>query len=389
MSGLAESLAAQPIADVPFTAPARCLIGRNAKAQVADAVNAMGHRVFVLRSASVAWADVFIAELQTRGLNVTTQIARGEPTADQVREAVTQARASDADCIVAIGGGAVIDLGKAVSGLCVSEGDVLDHLGLGSDPASKLNDPLPFVAVPTTSGTGAEATRNAVIGVPEQGLKISLRDPRLVPDLAVVDASLTDGLPKHLTLSTGLDALTQLIESYLSNRANPITDALVRGMIAPAAEALRHLMTQEDQTARDTMAKASYISGLALANSGLGVVHGLAAVIGSQGGAHGAICGRLLPAALTVNRGAMVNAGLSVTRLDEVDGWLRDGLGQSLQAFIDAEGLASLTELKCGPSLWSEMAERARTASSTQANPVRLSASEIERILELADAADH
>ncbi|SFJ95658.1 iron-containing alcohol dehydrogenase [Celeribacter neptunius] len=389
MSGLAESLAAAPVADIAFTAPARSLIGRGAKDQVAALVREMGQSVLLLRSASVAWADALRAELETLGLSVTVVTARGEPTADQVRDGVTQARAAGADCVVSVGGGAVIDLGKAISGLCPSEGDVMDHLGLGDGAAPKLATPLPFVAIPTTSGTGAEATRNAVIGVPEQGLKISLRDPRLVPDLAVVDASLTDGLPKDLTLATGLDALTQLIESYLSNRANPVTDALARGMIAAAAAALRLLMAGEDAVARDTMAKASYLSGLALANSGLGIVHGLAAVIGSRGGAHGAICGRLLPAALTVNRAALARAGMSVARCDEVDRWLRDGFGTSPRAFIDAQGLASLAELHCAAPLWDDMAQRALTASSTQANPVRLSFSDVRRILEISgEAAD-
>ncbi len=382
----ADSLASNPVADLAFTAPARCVIGRGAKDQVAALVREIGQRVLVLRSASVPWADVLIEELDSLGAQVTPLTARGEPTVDQVRDAVARARASAAECIVAIGGGAVIDLGKAVSGLCVSEGDVLDHLGLGPNPAPKLNAPLPFVAIPTTAGTGAEATRNAVIGVPDQGLKISLRDTRLVPDLAVVDASLTDGLPKHLTLSTGLDALTQLIESYLSNRANPLTDALARGMIGPAAAALRTLMTHEDETARDTLAKASYLSGLALANSGLGIVHGLAAVIGSRGGAHGAICGRLLPAALTVNHAALTQAGKPTARCEEIERWVQDGLGLPLRAFIDGHGLASLAELHCGPPLWEETARHALSASSTQANPVPLSLAEVQQILELSAA---
>ena len=266
---------------------------------------------------------------------------------------------------------------------------MLDYLGLGPAAASggarpALADPLPCVAVPTTAGTGAEATSNAVIGVPGRGLKISLRDPRMVPDLAVVDPALCDGLPRALTLATGLDALTQLIESYLSCRATPLTDALCRGMIGPAAAALRALMRAEDPAARDTLSKASYLSGLALANSGLGVVHGLAAVIGSRGGAHGAICGRLLPAALQVNREVLTRNGAQTARFDEVEGWLAAGLGGGLRGFIDANGLADLDALHCPPALWDVTARAALTASSTQANPVQLSVPEIRRILSLS-----
>ena len=280
-------------------------------------------------------------------------------------------------------------LGKAIAGLFHSDGDVLDYLGLGPAAASggarpALADPLPCVAVPTTAGTGAEATSNAVIGVPGRGLKISLRDPRMVPDLAVVDPALCDGLPRALTLATGLDALTQLIESYLSCRATPLTDALCRGMIGPAAAALRALMRAEDPAARDTLSKASYLSGLALANSGLGVVHGLAAVIGSRGGAHGAICGRLLPAALQVNREVLTRNGAQTARFDEVEGWLAAGLGGGLRGFIDANGLADLDALHCPPALWDVTARAALTASSTQANPVQLSVPEIRRILSLS-----
>lgn len=386
---LPEGYATGPVAAIALVAPARSLIGRGARAVLPEAVAQFGRSVLMLRSASVPWADSLEADLRARGLEVTGITARGEPGVDQLRAGLAQARAAGAECVLAIGGGAVIDLGKAIAGLFHAEGDVLDYLGLGTAAAPggarpALPDPLPFVAVPTTAGTGAEATSNAVIGVPERGLKISLRDPRMVPDLAVVDPALCDGLPRALTLATGLDALTQLIESYLSCRATPLTDALCRGMIGPAAAALRVLMRTEDPSARDTLSKASYLSGLALANAGLGVVHGLAAVIGSRGGAHGAICGRLLPAALQVNREVLTRIGAQTARFDEVEGWLTAGLGGGLRGFIDANGLADLDALHCPPALWDATAQAARTASSTQANPVQLSVPEIRRILSLS-----
>ena len=373
--------------------PARTIFGRDSRFQAADEIAGMGQRILVLRSGSVAWADVLAADLVARGLEVAVLQSAGEPTVEDVRRSVAKARGMKADCMVAVGGGATIDLGKAVSGLCVSEGDVLDYLGFGVSPAPLLQDPLPFIAIPTTSGTGAEATRNAVISLPDRQLKISLRDPRLLPDLALVDPALTDDLPKGLTLATGLDALTQLIESYLCNRANPLTDALCRDTIPAAMTALRQLMEGPDPSAREAMARASYISGVALANSGLGVVHGLAAVIGSRGGAHGAICGRLLPAALTINRAALINNGHSADRIDQVDAWLWAVFGtddapchagrgvEALRAFIDHHALPSLEDLHCGADLWPEIAQSALTASSTKANPVALSEAQITEIL--------
>jgi alcohol dehydrogenase class IV len=250
----------------------------------------------------------------------------------------------------------------------------------------ELSPPLPFAAIPTTAGTGAEATRNAVIGLPERQLKISLRDPRLVPDLALVDPALTDGAPLPLTLASGLDAIVQLAESYLSHRANTVTDAWCRDALPQAIRALRRLTEQEDAAARDTMARASFLSGLALANSGLGIVHGLASVIGGRGGAHGAICGRLLADALDLNRRAVARRGGGAARFDEVNGWLAAGFGgtggtDSLRRFLSDKPLPTLSDLGVPRTGIAEIAQAARGASSTKANPVALEASEIEEIL--------
>ncbi|MBD3787945.1 MAG: iron-containing alcohol dehydrogenase, partial [Sphingomonadales bacterium] len=168
-------------------------------------------------------------------------------------------------------------------------------------------------------------------------------------------------------------------------RANPMTDALCRDAIPQALPALMRLMRGEDSAARDTMAWVSLCAGLALANAGLGAVHGLAGPLGGlTGAAHGAICGRLLPAALQVNREALTRNGVQTARFDEVEGWLTAGLGGGLRGFIDANGLADLDALHCPPALWDATAQAARTASSTQANPVQLSVPEIHRILSLS-----
>ncbi|GGD42060.1 alcohol dehydrogenase [Sinisalibacter lacisalsi] len=301
---------------------------------------------------------------------------------------MAQAREHRAACIVAVGGGAVIDLGKALSGLSVSDGDPGEFLERGDGPARRLEDPLPFVAMPTTAGTGAEATKNAVIGVPERQAKISLRDARLVPDLAIVDPALTDGAPRGLTLATGLDAITQLIESYLCNRANPVTDAICRATIPTAIVSLHRLMQNEDAQARDVMARASFLSGLALANSGLGIVHGLASVIGGRGAAHGVICGRLLASALTVNAAAVQRRSGETSRFRDIASWLATGLDRpiedgfaALRDFVDAHDLPSFENLGLSQTEIESVATMARSASSTKANPVALDHDEICRVL--------
>lgn len=223
-----------------LTAPNRTIFGRDCRVTAADEIARIGSRVLLVRGRSVSWVDELAAELTRLGGSLKIVCSAGEPDLDDVRDAVAIARDHRAECIVSVGGGAIIDLGKAVAGLCVSEGDPAEYLEQGNASPRQLNEPLPFIAMPTTAG--AEATRNAVIGVPELEAKISLRDPRLVPDLAIVDPALTDGSPKSLTLASGLDAITQLIESYLCNRANPVTDALCEANIRPAMAALHRLM---------------------------------------------------------------------------------------------------------------------------------------------------
>ena len=194
-----------------------------------------------------------------------------------------------------------------------------------------------------------------------------------------------------LTLASALDAITQLIESYLCNRANPVTDALCEANIRPAMAALHRLMTCEDAKARDALARASFLSGIALANSGLGIIHGLASVIGGRGAAHGAICGRLLASGLTINSEALKRRSESVARFDEVDGWLANGLGVpmgsgvlSLHRFVDSNGLPSLYDLGVLETEIETIGKLSANASSTKANPVVLDQSEICEILQRA-----
>lgn len=371
-----------------LTAPARTIFGRDCRGRAVELIPEFGCRLLLVRGGSVGWAEDLASALSTSDCALEVLRSQGEPDLAAVRQGVSVARAHRADCVVAVGGGSVIDLGKAVAGLCSSSSDPVDYLELGDQAPARLENPVPFVAIPTTAGTGAEATRNAVIGVPERQAKISLRDPRLVPDLAIVDPALTDGCPKALTLASGLDAITQLIESYLCNRANPLTDALTAATIPGAITALVTLMRSEDPKAREVMSRASYLSGVALANSGLGVVHGLASVIGGYGGAHGAICGRLLASALQVNAAVAQRQGLDTARFRQVDHWLSDVFGESpgdgvqaLRAFVDDLDLPGLGELGVPSDRMSEIAQRGLSASSTRANPAPLDQRDLEEVL--------
>lgn len=364
-----------------FLTAGRIVFGRGEAPKAAPAVVDFGHRVALVRGASVAWVDGFARDLQRRGCQVTEIICRAEPDVAALDAALASARAARVEVVVAVGGGAVIDLGKALAALLPGNGCVMDHLeGVGK--GLPLTDtPLPFVALPTTSGTGAEVTKNAVIAVPAAGRKVSLRDDRMLPDLAIVDPALTDGAPRGVTLAAGLDAVVQVVEPYLSSRANPLTDALCRTAIPMGLQALVQLEQAEVESARDDMAFVSLCGGLALANAGLGAVHGLAGVIGGRLGApHGLICGRLLGPILLANRAALADAGRDTARFEEVAAWMGTALRRppsqvfaDLPQILDGWGLPRLEAWMTPQVDLVHIAQEAAGASSMRANPCTLS----------------
>jgi alcohol dehydrogenase class IV len=248
----------------------------------------------------------------------------GEPDVDLIARGLQVARRERCDVVVAVGGGSVIDAGKAMAGLLTNPGEITDYLEVVGKGKQLPNPAAPFIAVPTTAGTGAEVTRNAVLGVPSaKGIKVSLRSPFLLPRLAVVDPQLTVGLPSPVTARTGLDALTQLIEAYVSIRANPVTDGFCVEGIPLVARSLRRAFHHgDDSPARRDMALAALLSGMALANAGLGVVHGFAAPLGGRFHApHGAICAAILPYGMEMNLralGARDPQSIALRRYEEV-----------------------------------------------------------------------
>lgn len=239
------------------------------------------------------------------GLNVTALPPQTrEPAPEDVDAAVAVARRCGAEVIIAIGGGSVLDLGKAVAAVAPQEDDVsvIAYLEGVGDGRQLLRAPLPVIAVPTTAGTGTEASANAVITSQQAQFKKSLRDRRMLPAVALIDPELARLLPPHLTAWCGLDALTQLIESFTSCRAQPVTDALAwRGLVC--AQSLRDAVNDgQNLTAREHMAFAAYLSGVCLANAGLGAAHAIAAALGSITALpHGLACAMALPWVMAAN----------------------------------------------------------------------------------------
>ena len=370
--------------------PAAIRFGRGTAETAPEAILAHGDRVLLVHGATSGRAEWLREALATAGASVQTLACPREPDTPLVEAGVARGRALQADVVVGLGGGAVLDLAKAVAGLVPAAGAVLDYLevvGRG-EPLDAM--PLPWVALPTTAGTGAEVTANAVIGVPEAKRKVSLRDPRLLASLAIVDPALTDEAPSAVTLASGLDAITQVIEPYISCQANRFTDLLCRDAIPRGLTAIQQLVREASPAARDEMAWVSLCGGLALANARLGAVHGLAGPLGGvASGAHGAIAGSLLPTVLAANRAACT--GQAATRIAEVDEWIGAAFdvppaqaGSALQRWSRAHGLPGLGDMGLERDQLVAIAEAARRASSMKGNPVVLSVEALVAAMEQA-----
>ena len=356
-----------------FALPGRVVFGRNEAQKAPALIRAMGARGVLVHGADPSRAGWLLAALREAGGEVRTIACPAEPTLPMLEAALDALRGWDAEWVVALGGGAALDMGKALAALIPAPGGIMDHLEVVGLGLPLKVAPLPFVALPTTAGTGAEATRNAVIGLPEHGRKVSIRDERMLPRIAIVDPALTDNAPRRVTLASGLDALAQVIEPYVSVKATPFTDALVRPVIAPGLRALMRLVQAEDAEARDRMAWTSLCGGLALANGGLGAVHGLAGVIGGvTPAAHGAICGVLLGPVLAMNR----RHSADPARLHEVCALIAAELGsdaadapQALAGWARDSGLPGLRAQGLDPAQHEGVAQASLASSSMKGNP--------------------
>ncbi|HNA87900.1 MAG TPA: iron-containing alcohol dehydrogenase [Anaerolineales bacterium] len=330
--------------------------------------------------------------LSAQGIPFNEFEVHGEPTVDVVREGVKFAESCDT--VIGLGGGSVMDAGKAIAALATNRNDVFDYLEVVGKGQSLTEKPLTYIAIPTTAGTGTEMTRNAVLDVPEHGVKVSLRSPMMLPSLAIVDPELTFHLPPEMTAASGLDALTQLIEPFVSVKANPMTDAICREGMAHAAKSLqRAFHNGADKEAREDMALASLFGGLALANAALGAVHGFAGPLGGMLHApHGAICAKLLPLVMEANIKAMQaenHAGLA--RYEEVariltgnsSATVNDGL-KWVTDVVDEMNIPSLSAHGMSATHIPEAVQKTLNASSYKGNPIALKDEVLTDILEKA-----
>jgi len=379
-----------------FATATRIVFGPGTLSEAGALVAPWGRKALVVTGMHPERAQPLRDSLDRLGVGSEVFPIEGEPTISAVQSALEVARDYGTELVVGFGGGSAIDAAKAVAGFLTNPGDPLNYLEVVGGGRPLPNPAAPWIAIPTTAGTGAEVTRNAVLGVPGRGVKVSLRSPHLLARIALVDPELTLDLPPAVTAMTGMDALTQLLEAYVCNRANPLTDAICSAGLARSARALPSVWgNPRDLDARTDLALASLWSGLALSNAGLGAVHGFAAPIGGLFSApHGAVCAILLAPVMGMNlRVARENANgtATVARYTEIARWLtgrgdasaEDGIAW-VRDLVASLRIPRLASHGVTPENVNDIVVRAKSASSMKANPVALSDHQLAEVLALA-----
>src|ERR1019366_4434223 len=340
-------------------------------------------------------AEKLLASLSASDIGAAIFSVAGEPEISTIENGVAFAKKENCDFVIGFGGGSVMDAGKAIAAMLTNGGEVLDYLEIIGRGKTLAKCSAPVVAIPTTAGTGAEVTRNAVLAAPEHKVKVSLRSEFMLPRFAVIDPELTHALPAALTATTGLDALTQLIEPFVSRRANPLTDGFCIEGITRAACSLREaVFNGQNKSAREDMALASLFGGLALANAGLGAVHGFAGPIGGSFPApHGAVCAALLPHVMAANICALRERepdSFALRRYERIAALLTDD--PHATAYAGVEWVQKLVADLPVPNLGTfgireehvaDLVAKAANASSMKANPIALTPDELAQTLRL------
>lgn len=375
----------------------RIVFGPGALRGIGALARDYGTRVLVATGRDASRAEILLELLRETGVHATTFSVAGEPEISTIKDGVALAKKEKCEFVIGFGGGSAIDAAKAIAAMLANDGDLLDYLEIIGRGKPLMKPSVPFIAIPTTAGTGAEVTRNAVLASPEHGLKVSLRSPFMLAKMALVDPELTYDLPPAVTARTGMDALTQLIEPFACLRANPLTDGWCEEGLGRAARSLQIVFHNgQNKSAREDMALASLFGGLALANAGLGAVHGFAGPIGGAfpNAPHGAICAALLPHVMQANiralrerdgqsralkrydRVAQICTGNEYATADVGVDWVRQ--------LVEELNIPRLGTYGIKPDHIDELVKKAAQASSMKANPILLTPEELAEALRLA-----
>jgi alcohol dehydrogenase class IV len=377
-----------------FATAARIVFGSGKIREAISTAASLGRRALIVTGSTPSRLETFLDGMRAQEMECTLFPIHGEPTIPGIFKGVQTAKDAGCELVIGCGGGSALDGAKAIAALMTNPGNPLDYLEVVGSGNPLTQPCAPCICIPTTAGTGCEVTRNSVLVSPEHHVKVSLRSPKMLPLLAVVDPDLTHSLPCAITASTGLDALTQLIEPLLSIYANPLSDSICREGICRAARSLRTACNDGGNAeARENMALASLFGGLALANAGLGAVHGLAAPLGGMVSIpHGIVCARLLPKVMEINLKALrmrLKESVAISRFDEIGRLLtgntsaraEDGI-EWIQALVSDMSIPCLSSFGLTEKDLPAIAGQAQKSSSMRGNPVSLTTEELVAILQ-------
>ncbi len=369
--------------------PSKVVFGRGVSKDAAQLATQMGRSILLVTGKQTQRVQSIIDLLQHKAARMTHHIVTGEPTVWALNAGVAKARDAGCDAVLAVGGGSTLDMGKAIAAMLNNPGDPLEYLEVVGAGQPLINRSVPCITVPTTAGTGAEVTRNAVLCVEDQHVKVSLRSPLILPAAAYIDPDMTKVMPPSITATTGCDALLQLMEAYTTRRSNPLTDMLCVNGLKQAFWALPAAVEDGDNMdAREAMCLASLYSGIALTNAGLGAIHGFAAAIGGLTGArHGATCAALAPSVLRTNikairerccdcpvLGRYQQLAAMATQRDDAPA---EALADWLEDLIVRLHIPTLKEQGLSADALPQLVSQARQASSMKGNPIELTEEEM------------
>ncbi len=379
-----------------FVTSNRIIFGAGKLSAVGEIAPGFGSKALIVSGSGSVPVDQLLEILDQVGVVSEVFRVEKEPDIATIEAGRAFANTYNCDFVIGFGGGSVLDTAKAIAAMITNPGDLMDYLEVIGSGKQITHAAAPMIALPTTAGTGTEVTRNAVIESPEHLVKVSMRSPKMIPKVAIVDPDLTYTMPPSTTASTGMDALTQVIEAYVSNRANPMTDAIAKeGIIRGAKSLLTAYENGQDQTARENMALTSLFGGLALANGGLGAVHGFAGPIGGMFKApHGEICASLLPHVMKYNVRVLLTVNGSEKlryRYEAIARWVTgnpeagidDGVVW-IQELARALKIPGLREIGIQQDDFSQIIEKSKASSSMKKNPVQLDEKTLNLILEEA-----
>lgn len=376
-----------------FVTSNRIIFGNGALDKVREIVPSFGEKALVVGGSGSVPLDILLTILEESGVKYEIFRVGKEPNVPTVQEGLKLARSLECDFVIGYGGGSVIDTGKAIAALLTNPGVLMDYLEVIGRGEKIPNYAAPMIALPTTAGTGTEVTRNAVISSPEHHVKVSMRSPKMIPAVAIVDPELTLTMPPSVTASTGMDALTQNIEAFTSRKANPLSGVIAReGIIRGARSLLAAYQDGENIKAREDMALSSLFGGLAFANSGLGAVHGFAGPIGGMFNApHGGICASLLPYVIKANVNTisqMENMGALIDRYREIavivtgdpQATIQDGVIW-LSVLAHKLRIPGLHQIGIQKEDFPQIIKKSNASSSMKKNPVVLDEATLNLIL--------